>query len=70
MIYFAFEIFILNPHFIFDHSQERVQDEEEQVDHDAYDVKKIYWDNDGNLRHGILFYIFCTLCMNYINFYN
>jgi len=33
---------------------ERIKDEDENphVEKDVFDVKKIYWDNDGNLRHG------------------
>ena len=36
--------------------QERIKDEDENphVEKDVFDVKKIYWDNDGNLRHGKL----------------
>eukprot|EP01040_Poterioochromonas_malhamensis_P017104 gene17104-19582_t len=33
-------------------SLERVNDEEGSDHDDVYDVRKIYWDSDGNLRHG------------------
>eukprot|EP00981_Chlorochromonas_danica_P013236 scaffold5992_cov158-Ochromonas_danica.AAC.2 len=29
-----------------------VTDDDESVDNDTFDVRKIYWDRDGNLRHG------------------
>lgn len=32
--------------------------DEEGSDHDdVFDVRKIYWDSDGNLRHGEAFYV-------------
>ena len=37
--------------------KERVNDDsdDESTDPNVFDVKKIYWDNDGNLRHGRTF---------------
>ncbi len=32
--------------------QERVNNDEVSDHDDVYDVRKIYWDSDGNLRHG------------------
>ncbi len=45
--------------------------DEEGSDHDdVYDVRKIYWDSDGNLRHGEAFCCFLdhTYSANVVEF--
>lgn len=39
--------------------QEKVKgdDHDHEPEPDSYDVKKIYWDADGNLRHGLTLHL-------------
>ena len=37
-------------------------DDEDSGEDSIYDVRKIYWDRDGNLRYGMLLGLFVCFC--------
>ena len=38
----------------FFHEQQKMKNDEEVVENfEKFEIKRIYWDNDGNLRHGM-----------------